>query len=125
MGSSHLARSSSDRSVRRWIRRARSRSLAALSASGEIAGRNEVKCSPVLPLTASRGREGVPEEGEGGLLVLSPTTAVTAVDDPRLVGVEPEAHLPHPLCDLVPHVLRLPPALAVHDGVVGVPLEGA
>src|SRR6266511_4169142 len=113
MGFSHLARSSSDRSVRRWIRRARSRSLAALSASGEIAGRNEVKCSPGRPWTAARGREGVPEEGEGGLLVLSPTTAVTAVDDPRLVGVEPEAPLLYPLCDLRPPVPTLSPSTAL------------
>ena len=33
--------------------------------------------------------EGEPEEGEAGVLVLSPTVAVLAIDDLRLVGVKP------------------------------------
>jgi hypothetical protein len=32
--------------------------------------------------------EGIPEEGERDVLVLLPTVAVLAVDDPRLVGME-------------------------------------
>ena len=34
----------------------------ALSASGLIAGENEVKCAPVLPLIASRGRKAYPRK---------------------------------------------------------------
>ena len=37
--------------------------------------------------------EGVPEEGERGVLVLCPAPTVLAVDDPRLVRVKPEPDL--------------------------------
>jgi hypothetical protein len=57
--------------------------------------------------------------------VLFPTVAVLAVDDPRLVGVEPQAHFFHPRGDPGKHVLGLPPALAVHDSVVGIALKWA
>src|SRR5450631_4796723 len=62
MGFSHSARSSTDRSVCRWIRSSRSRALLALSASGLIAGRNELKCVPLLPLIASRARKAYPRK---------------------------------------------------------------
>jgi hypothetical protein len=53
------------------------------------------------------------------VLVLAPTVAVLAVDDPRLVGVKAQAHLFHPRSDRGKHVLGLPPALAMHDTIVG------
>src|ERR1700757_265380 len=62
--------------------------------------------------------EGIPEEGEGGVLVLAPTVAVLAIDDPRLVGVKPQAHFFHPRDDRGEHILGLPPALAMHDTIV-------
>jgi hypothetical protein len=46
------------------------------------------------------------------VLVLSPAVAVLAVDDPRLVGVQLEAHVRDP----DQHVFRLPARRAVHDG---------
>jgi hypothetical protein len=56
MGFSHRARSSSVRSVRRWIRILRSSALLALSASGLIAGKKLVKFLPLL--RAPRARKG-------------------------------------------------------------------
>jgi hypothetical protein len=61
MGFSHSARSSSVRSVRRWIRILRSRSLLALSASVLIAGKNPVKFRPFLP-RAPRARKVNPRK---------------------------------------------------------------
>jgi hypothetical protein len=87
----------------------------ALSASGLIAGENEVKGAP--------WSEGEPEEGEGDVLVLAPAVAVLAIDDPRLVGVKTQANLPHPRGDLPKHVLGLRARRAVHDRIVGVALE--
>src|SRR5919198_2096898 len=60
--------------------------------------------------------EGVPEEGERGVLVLSPAPTVLAVDDPRLVRVKPKPDRAHPRGDPGQHVLGLTPARAVHDG---------
>jgi len=97
--------------------------LLALSASGLIAGANEVKVPPVLAVDRLPCPEGKPEEGKGGVLVLGPTVAVLAVDDSRLVGVKPQAHLAHPRSERGKHALCLPPALAVHDSIVGVTLE--
>jgi hypothetical protein len=59
------------------------------------------------------------------VLVLAPTVAVLAVDDPRLVGVKPQAHLPHPRGDPGQHALCLPPALAMHDNIIGIALKRA
>ena len=61
MGFSHRARSSSDRLVCLWIRSSRSRSLLALSASGLIAGKNDVNFLPSLR-RASRGRKAYPRK---------------------------------------------------------------
>ena len=58
------------------------------------------------------------EEGKRGVLVLAPTPAVFAVDDPCLVGMEPQSNLVHPLRDPGQHRLGLCPAFAVHDGIV-------
>ena len=82
----------------------------ALSASGLIAGKNPVKVPPFL-LRAPRDREGVAEEGERGVLVLRPAPTVLAVDDPRLVGVQPQANLLHPRGDPAKHILSLSPLL--------------
>ena len=57
--------------------------------------------------------------------MVAPASAVLAVDDPCLVGVDPQAHLPHSRGDRGQHILGLPPALAVHDDVVGETLERA
>ena len=57
--------------------------------------------------------------------MVASTPAVLAVDDPCLVGVDPQAHLPHSRGDRGQHVLGLPPALAVHDDVVGKTLKRA
>ncbi len=59
------------------------------------------------------------------MLVLTPTVAVLAIDDPRLVGVKPKPHLAHPRGDPGKHTLSLPSAHAVHDSIVGVALERA
>jgi hypothetical protein len=59
------------------------------------------------------------------VLVVTSTPAVLAIDDPRLVGVDPQADLPHSRGDRGQHILGLPPALAVHDNIVGEPLERA
>jgi hypothetical protein len=83
---------------------------------GLIAGENEVNCSPLLRLIASRGRKANPRESGGDVLVLSPAVAVLAVNDPRLVGVQLEAHLRHPGGDPPQDVFRLPARRAVHDG---------
>src|SRR4051794_16407971 len=114
MGFSHRARSSSDRSVRRWIRIARSSAPLALSASGLIAGRKPVKHPAVLGARAPCP-EGISEEGERGVLLLCPALTALAVDDPRLVRVEPEPDLSHPRGDPEKHVLGLPMRRAVHD----------
>src|SRR3954451_18886526 len=123
MGFSHRARSSSDRSVRRWIRSSRSRALLALSASGLMAGKKPVKFRPLL--RAPPCPEGVPEEGKGGVLVLRPAPTVLAVHDPRLLRVKPKPDLAHPRGDPGKHILGLPPALAVHDSIVGIALTRA
>jgi hypothetical protein len=59
------------------------------------------------------------------VLVLPPAPIVFAVDDPRLVRVQPEPNLLHPRGDPCEHVLRPAARLAVHDDVVGVALERA
>ena len=59
------------------------------------------------------------------MLVLTPTVAVLAIDDPRLVGMKPKPHLSHPRGDPGKHILSLLFAHAVHDGIVGVALERA
>src|ERR1700686_5568894 len=69
--------------------------------------------------------EGKPEEGERGVLVLTPTVAVLPIDDPRLVGMKPKPHLFHPRSDPGKHILSLPPGLAVHDSIVGVAFKWA
>ena len=114
MGFSHRARSSSVRSVRRWIRIARSSAPLALSASGLIAGR-EAGEAPAVFAACPPCPEGVPEEGKRGVLVRCPAPTVLAVDDPRLVRVQPEPDLLHPRGDPAKHVLGLPSRRAVHD----------
>ena len=57
--------------------------------------------------------------------MLALTVAVLAVDDPRLVGVEPQPDLCHPRGDPAQHVSACEPRPAVHDRVVGVALERA
>jgi hypothetical protein len=123
MGFSHFARSSSDRSVRRWIRSSRSRAFLAFSASGLIAGKKPVKFRPLL--RAPPCPEGVPEKGERRVLVLGPAPIVFAIHDPRLVRVKPQADFAHSRGDSAEHMLGLVPALAVHDSIVGVTLERA
>ena len=95
----------------------------AFSASGLIAGRNPLKIRPFL--LRARPPEGVPEEGERGVLVLFPAPTVLAVDDPRLLRVEREPDLAHPLSDPVQQVLRLTMRGAVHDRIVGIALKRA
>jgi hypothetical protein len=48
--------------VRRCIRSPRSLAPLAVSASGLIAGENEVKCAPLPLLIASRGRKANPRK---------------------------------------------------------------
>src|SRR5205807_9597351 len=122
MGFIHRARSSRNKSVRRWIRMERSSTPLALSASVLIAGKNLTKYRPVL-LRAFLV-EGEPEEGEGGVLVVPPAHPVLAVDDPRLVRVAAETHLCHPRGDRLQHRLRLPSAHTMHDVIIGIALEG-
>jgi hypothetical protein len=69
--------------------------------------------------------EGEPQERQGDVPVLAATVAVLAVDDPRLVGVQPEPNLLHPRDDPAQDVLRFPMRRAVHHRVVGVALERA
>src|SRR5450755_3195265 len=69
--------------------------------------------------------EGEPEIGEAGLLMLPPTLAILAIDDPCLVGMKPQPNLVHPLGDPGQHRLGLCPALAVHDGVISEALKRA
>ena len=54
-----------------------------------------------------------------------PAPTVFAVDDPRLIRVEPQADLAHPRGDPGKHILGLPPALAVHDSIVGIAFKRA
>ena len=61
-GFSHRARSSGDRSVRRWIRVRRSSTPLAFSASGLIAGRNPVNARPLLVPRAPRARNVYPRK---------------------------------------------------------------
>jgi hypothetical protein len=61
MGFSHRARASNDRSVRRCIRSLRRSAPLALSASGLIAGENDVKHTPSLR-RAPRGRKANPRK---------------------------------------------------------------
>ena len=107
MGFSHRARLSSERLVRRSIRIVRSSAPLAFSASGLITGSTDTNSLPVLRFLAVRVRapsqwgqmrpsflpcpEGEPEEGKRRVLVLAPTLAVFAVDDPRLVGMQAQA----------------------------------
>ena len=58
-----------------------------------------------------------------GVLVVAPTIAVLAVDDPRLVGVKPQADLYHPTRDRGQHAAGLRFAAAMHDGIVRKALE--
>src|SRR5450755_2576406 len=50
---------------------------------GQEAGEVPTSRRPRLPCS-----EGEPEKGEAGVLMLSPTLAVLAIDDPCLVGME-------------------------------------
>ena len=97
MGFSHRARASNDGSVRRCIRSLRRSEPLALSASGLIAGENDVKHTPSLR-RAPRGRKANPRK-ENEVCSCSPSVAVLAIDDPRLVGVKPKPHLSHPRGD--------------------------
>ena len=92
---------------------------------GAHRGQEPGERSATLGAARSPCPEGEPEEGKRGVLVVASTPAVLAVDDPRLVGVDPQADLPHPRGDRGQHVLGLPPALAVHDDIVGETLERA
>ena len=56
--------------------------------------------------------------------MLATAPAVLAVDDPRLIGMN-RSPAPHSRGDRDAHVFGLPPALAVHDDVVGVTLKRA
>src|SRR5450755_566549 len=69
--------------------------------------------------------EGEPEKGEAGVLMLAPTLAVLVIDDPCLVGMEPQPNLIHPLSDPGQHRLRLCPAFAVHDDIISEALKRA
>src|SRR6202035_3314229 len=69
--------------------------------------------------------ELVAEEREAGVLVLAPTVVVFAIDDPRFLRVKPEPQLLKPLGDRGKHILGLPPALAMHDRIVGITLKRA
>src|SRR5436190_22033636 len=73
------------------------------------------------------GGNSVPRPGptQRGVLVVASTPAVLAVDDPCLVGEDPQAHLPHSRGDRGQNILGLPPALAMHDEVVGKTLKRA
>ena len=62
------------------------------------------------------------QEGEAGVLVVPPARAVFAVDDRRLVRVEPQAHLLHPLGNSSEHPVGLDLVRTVHDRVVGIAL---
>jgi hypothetical protein len=62
--------------------------------------------------------EGVAEEVEAGVLEVPPAAAVFAVDDPRLVGVQPEAEGPEAVGDGGPEVPGVALGVAVDDDVV-------
>src|SRR6516225_5023372 len=80
MGFSHRARASNDRSVRRWIRSSRRSAPLALSASGLIAGENDVKHTPSLR-RAARGRKANPRK---------PVPGPEIAPEPALVHVGPQ-----------------------------------
>jgi hypothetical protein len=57
------------------------------------------------------------------VLVLTPSVAVLAVDDPGLVGVKIQPDLDHSLIDRGPQFLRLSLAPAVHHRIIHVAFE--
>src|SRR5436189_1454355 len=63
--------------------------------------------------------ELVTQEREAGVLVVTPTVGVLAIDDPSLVRVKPQAHLLHPLSDRAQHFFGLTPGATVHHSIVG------
>ena len=79
--------------------------------------------SPCLPPRLPQG-EREPEEGERRVLMLLATPVpVLAVHDPGLVGMQPQPDVGHPRRERGQHLLCLPLGHAMHDRVVGVPLE--
>src|SRR5437660_8421741 len=79
----------------------------------------------LLPVLAAgrAGGEGEPQERERRVLMRAAPVAVLAVDDPGLGRVQPQPDLFHPLPERRQHLAGLALGDAVHDRVVGVPLE--
>src|SRR5512133_1495975 len=88
---------------------------------GILADRRQ-EIAEALPLPVSRPAltESEPKKGERRVLIRAWAVAILAVYDLRLVRVQSQPDLGHPVSDRLPHVPRLTFALAVHHGVVRV-----
>ena len=114
MGFSHRARSSNDRSVRRWIRRLAEPGAFGLQRLGADRGQ-EAGEVPALAARAEHEHVSFTFLGYAFRARGAPALTVLAIDDPRFVRVKPQADLVQPRGDLTEHKLGLDPFLAVHD----------
>ncbi len=107
----------------RWCsRQDRTSALILFRACLLIAGKNALNCCPVL-VPRSSLPELVPQVRKGRVLVRAASLPVLAVDDPGLVGMQPQPDLLHPVADRGQHLACLQLADTVHDRVIDVALE--
>ena len=73
-----------------------------------------------MPVARPALTEREPKKGERRVLIRASAVAVLAVHNLRLVRVQSQPDLSHPVSDRLSHVMRLTFAFAVHHGVVRV-----
>ena len=91
---------------------------------GLLADRGQERAEPLPVLVPRRSLpEFVPEERERGVLVRASPPSVLAVDDPGLVGMQPQPDLLHACADRGQHLMGLALTDTMHDHVIDVAFE--